>query len=247
MLKNKAKWDDILKTIKSNGFPNCVIFEAVNGAEYTSQNLENMVGIWERYILKNNMDRTNHEQFNKLGALGCYLSHVSIWQDAKSNGYKNILIFEDDISFQNNFIEEFKKRIEYIPKDYDIFFLDVMKSYKSVKINKYFNKIESLFFGTHSYSITKKAIDIMLKTVYPIEVQIDSYMSYAGNLANLSLYYTSNLCNQMLHFSDIQTPCIVCDTKYSIFSSMSFVVLLLSAFIVFIVVVYAISKSNQTV
>jgi GR25 family glycosyltransferase involved in LPS biosynthesis len=93
LAKNKAKWDDILKYIKSNGFPNCTIFEAVNGTAYSSQNLENMVGVWQRYILKNNLDRTNHEQFNKFGAIGCYLSHVAIWQEAKTKGYKKILIW----------------------------------------------------------------------------------------------------------------------------------------------------------
>lgn len=246
--KNKSNWDNILKSIESHGFPNCVIFEAVNGSQYKDKNLENMVGVWERYILKNNMLRTNHEQFNKFGALGCYLSHVGIWKDAKEKGYKKILIFEDDISFENNFIEELKNRLEYIPKDYDILFLDVLQSYDSKKVNKYFKRILSLFFGTHSYIITTRAIDTMLKTIFPIELQIDSYMSYCGNLANLSLYYTEKLCTQSPHLSDIQTPCLVCDNKHSFFTSPYFRVLFISALIVFIVVIYSIFKFNgQTV
>ena len=245
LVKNKTNLDIILKNITSNGFPNCGIFEAINGSEYRDKNLENLVGIWERYILKNNLARTNHEQFNKFGALGCYLSHVGIWQDAKSKGHKKILIFEDDITFENNFIEQMKKRIEYIPKDYDVLFLDVLKCYDSKVVNKYFKKISSLFFGTHSYIITSNAIDTMLKTIFPIDLQIDSYMSYCGNVSELSMYYTEKLCNQQIHISAIQSPCLACDNKHNILVSPYFVILFITTLIVFMVVVYGISKSNR--
>ena len=243
--KNKANWDNILKNITANGFPNCGIFEAINGSQYRDKNLENMVGIWERYILKNNLDRTNHEQFNKFGALGCYMSHVGIWQDAKAKGHKKILVLEDDVTFENNFIEELQKRIEYIPKDYDVLFLDVLKCYESQAVNKYFKKILSLFFGTHSYIITSNAMDDMLKTVFPVEMQIDAYMAYSGNISNLSMYYAEKLCNQQLHISDIQSSCLACDNKHNILVSPYFTILLISALIVFMVVIYGISKSTR--
>jgi len=243
--KNKANWDSILQNITANGFPNCSIFEAINGSQYRDKNLENMVGIWQRYILKNNLQRTNHEQFNKFGALGCYLSHVGIWQDAKQKGYKKILVFEDDVTFETNFIEELKNRIKYIPKEYDVLFLDVLKCYESKAVNQYFKKILSLFFGTHSYIITEKAIDTMLKTIFPIELQIDAYMAYSGNISELSMYYTQNLCNQDMHISSIQSSCVSCDNKHNILISPYFSILLITAFIVFTVVIYGISKSNR--
>ena len=41
----------------------------------------------------------NHEN----SATGCLLGHVNIVKDAKKNGYKNILIFEDDIEIKAKF------------------------------------------------------------------------------------------------------------------------------------------------
>lgn len=230
--KNNDKWDNLLKTITDNGFPNCVIFEGINGSQYSFENLENIIGIWQRYILKNNIMRTNHEQFNSWGGLGCYLSHIGIWQDAKDNGYKKILILEDDITFSENFSEKLSDRVAYIPKEYDLLFLDVLKCYSSKKINKYFNKILTLFFGTHSYIITSSAIDTMLKTAFPIEVQIDSYMSYTGNISDLNMYYTSGLCGQFLHLSDIQTVCLACDYKHSILVKPTVIVIIILLVIV---------------
>ena len=239
--KNEANWNNILKNITLNGFPNCGIFEAINGSQYLDKNLENTVGIWERYILKNNLSRTNHEQFNKFGALGCYLSHIGIWQDAKLKGHKKILVFEDDVKFEKNFIEELKNRIEFIPKEYDVIFLDVLKCYESKQINKFFKKISSLFFGTHSYIITENAMNTMLKTAFPIELQIDAYMAYSGNVSDLNMYYTEKLCDQEIHISTIQSVCLACDNKHSMLSSPYFIVLLISSFIVFIAVIYFIS------
>jgi len=47
-------------------------------------------------------------------AIGCMLSHYKIIEDAKKHKYKNILIFEDDVIFHKNFIEEFSKQIKKI-------------------------------------------------------------------------------------------------------------------------------------
>lgn len=47
-------------------------------------------------------------------AIGCMLSHYKIIENAKKNKYKNILIFEDDVIFHKNFVEEFSKQIKKI-------------------------------------------------------------------------------------------------------------------------------------
>ena len=210
--KNRNNWDSILSNIRSNGFPSCEIFEGVNGSQYKS-NLSNIVGVWQQYNLENNIQRSNHEQFSTYGAIGCYMSHINIWKDIIKNGYNKVLVFEDDISFSDNFINNFKERIPFIPENYDFLFLDIIYSYSSSNINKYFKKINSLFFGTHSYIITNNAAKLLLTRAFPIEVQIDSYVSYLGNILKFNMYYTKGLCGQRIHFSSIQSSCNLCDAK----------------------------------
>ena len=38
-----------------------------------------------------------------MGEYGCFLSHYAIWRDVVDRGYQKILIFEDDIRFENYF------------------------------------------------------------------------------------------------------------------------------------------------
>ena len=213
--KNEANWDNLLSTISNQGFPNPVIFEGILGSLYKN-NDGSVLGVWQEYILKNNLDRNNHEHFSTWGGVGCYMSHVSIWQDVKKNNYKKVLIFEDDIEFSGDFVKSLTNRLPYIPQDYDMLFLDVANCFKFSDFNKYFKKIDGLFFGMHSYIITDKAVDALLPRSFPIELQLDSYISYMGNIANLAMYYTNNLSGQAIHVSSIQSVCWGCDSKKQI-------------------------------
>ena len=56
------------------------------------------------------------------GHIGCALSHRNIIQDAKIKGYKNILIFEDDIFFRYSSDYMFKVTQELALTDWDIFY-----------------------------------------------------------------------------------------------------------------------------
>ena len=49
------------------------------------------------------------------GALGCIASHVAIYELAKKNGWKNVLIIEDDCDFIGNLNEIFEKSITTLP------------------------------------------------------------------------------------------------------------------------------------
>ena len=57
----------------------------------------------------NNIHESILKQYNGINkyAVGCLLSHYNIIKDAKKNGYKKVLILEDDILFCNNFHEKF--------------------------------------------------------------------------------------------------------------------------------------------
>lgn len=38
-----------------------------------------------------------------LGEVGCFLSHYNIWKDTLEQGYREAIIFEDDIHFEPYF------------------------------------------------------------------------------------------------------------------------------------------------
>jgi len=58
-----------------------------------------------------------------VGAFALLLTHIQIIQNAIRNGYKNFLLFEDDVTFIDDFYEKFNAKIQYLPNDWDMFYL----------------------------------------------------------------------------------------------------------------------------
>ena len=57
------------------------------------------------------------------GIIGCGVSHMKIYEDALKNNYKNILVLEDDVYFDDELYEELNKAMKELPEDYDILYL----------------------------------------------------------------------------------------------------------------------------
>jgi glycosyl transferase family 25 len=57
------------------------------------------------------------------GLVGCAISHMKIYEDALKNNYKNILVLEDDVYFDDDLYEELDKAMSELPEDYDILYL----------------------------------------------------------------------------------------------------------------------------
>lgn len=211
--KQEPKWDEILDNIHRRGFPSCEIFEGVLGSKYKDTDTSNLLSVWQEYILNFEKDRHNHEQFTSWGGLGCYMSHYSIWKDAIEKGYKKIAVFEDDVVFKDNFIQKLENDIDKVPTDYQILLFSSYKLTSSqLSIDGYQTDVAKVerFFGTHSYIITDAAMIVLLSRALPVEVQLDSYMSFMIRLYDIPTYDISGLTRQALHVSNIQTDCVNC-------------------------------------
>jgi collagen beta-1,O-galactosyltransferase len=136
--------------------------------------------------------RTKHYQLT-MGGIGCYLSHVGLWNFIYNKGIDYALIFEDDASIPPDFIENLNISIKNMNKadpDWDILFLDALCRdcipYQDniVKINK--------FYLMHAYIIRRKTIKKMFdyKMLFPINQQIDWCIGSHSNI--LKLYTVTN-------------------------------------------------------
>lgn len=109
------------------------------------------------------------------------------------------MIFEDDVTFATNFRERFQKQMTNIPSDTDAIFLNVTENFKPIPYTNDIEKIGGCFFGLHAYIITKSCAQTMLNNIFPIEVQIDSAMSFLRDLNSLQFYNIKGLCGQNPH------------------------------------------------
>lgn len=181
-----------------------VKFEAIDGSQLDIERVPlSELARAELKEIENTGFRSKHYQLTK-GAIGCYLSHVKIWEDIMQKGHNIALILEDDAKVPSDILNKINRSIVEIPVDWDIVLLGYLCT-KCVNYNSY-NKVER-FMLTHSYLITRTAIDKILQTksLFPITQQIDAYMSELSSVLNI---YTvdSKMIPQFKSRTDIQAP-----------------------------------------
>jgi GR25 family glycosyltransferase involved in LPS biosynthesis len=215
--KNQDTWPGLLDYIKNQGIENIQIFPAVVGKDLPNKGSEEYekFGDPRKYLslltyfnlIKKNARRFHHQN-TQWGSVGCYLSHFLLWSKLVDDpNLQSMLIFEDDIEFNSSFADTFKNQIlPNIPSNSDVVFLDTCRiKKKTVPYNTYFNRIVSLFFGTHAYIITKQGAINFLKQIFPIEMQLDSYMAKYAEINDLYLYVSAKkICSQRNHASSVQ-------------------------------------------
>tara|TARA_B100000902_G_scaffold199189_1_gene189911 strand:+ start:3215 stop:4108 length:894 start_codon:yes stop_codon:yes gene_type:complete len=151
--------------------------------------------------------REKHYQLTK-GGIGCYLSHINVWEQILKDDVEIALIFEDDTTIPKDIQSKLDAKMKTAPPDWDIMLLGVMcHTCKELETRKGFHKV-SRFWLTHAYLIKKTAVEKIFKsgTLFPISQQIDSYLSEMSNKVNIYAI-EPGLCSQNTGFNtDIQAP-----------------------------------------
>jgi GR25 family glycosyltransferase involved in LPS biosynthesis len=150
-------------------------YEAVNGnniqlEKYVSS--EVLLGIQQ---IDATNQRTSNHQLTK-GMIGCYLSHLGVYEHAISKNKKYALVFEDDAKVSRDIYKSIKKIIYKdgnVPRDWDIILFGLIENDVRHYNNDY-NLVKD-FYGTHGYIIKRSAMKLLLSTL-PIERQIDGQM-----------------------------------------------------------------------
>lgn len=96
------------------------LFEAVDGKQLNESYLKQL-GVKQMTNYKDPWGKRDMT----FGEIGCFLSHYFIWKDIVSNGYKKVLLFEDDIRFEPYFREKVKHMLHQanILVDWDLIYL----------------------------------------------------------------------------------------------------------------------------
>ena len=136
--------------------------------------------------------------------IGCALSHIGIWKDIIKKGYRNALIFEDDIVPREDMFKRLKQTWNYLPKNWDVLYLGKM-DYKYINkkiINKYF-EYPGTPFGTHAYSVKKSSAIKLLNNCLPLEYPVDDAIANQTNKLKI-VAFRKNIFDQELLDSNIR-------------------------------------------
>ena len=170
--------------------------DAVNKDNLNSKQLHTnkVLGDYGYKSLYKNIREFQH-QFNTLGAVACYMSHIKTWNKILSDNVKYGLIFEDDVLFNSDITSELIfEYINKIPKDWDILLLNKNRvTMKNIYDNV--NKVDK-FICLHSYVINRNCINRLLQDVLPINQQIDFKLSCLASNGKLNVYLVNDKTNK---------------------------------------------------
>jgi len=161
------------------------------------------------------------------GAIGCFLSHITLYQLLLKISQNDFFILEDDTIPYPSFVSKCHQIRKNYPKDADIvlldyFIVDKKSPYRLVKVHSLYYVIISQFLLTNAYLITKKGIQKILKYFqeqdYRIKVQFDFFLSQMIYNDKLKVYgIFPKLCEQDGNLSsDIQQGLVLESSNYNI-------------------------------
>lgn len=130
--------------------------------------------------------RTKHYQLTR-GGVGCFLSHMFVYDQIRSKDKKYALIFEDDVKIDPDFYENMVKELKRVPNNWDILLLGC--HCYDCEDNKSFYHVQR-FFLLHAYLIKKSAIDKIYSYLEntTIKQQIDHELSDFAVNGILNIY-----------------------------------------------------------
>jgi len=144
--RNKQRLDAFLK---ENIFLNIEVFEGVDGIDLFPQ-LEHVWMFPKEYFLENGLSYDDCCRWNK-GQLGCAISHLSAQKSIVENGFRKVLILEDDALIDESRINYFKNAIQEIPENWDLFYLgyNTISRWSENRHTKLLLKIKHLLMPTN--------------------------------------------------------------------------------------------------
>lgn len=146
-------------------------------------------------------ERPEHARFTK----SCTLSHLSVILRAKLMNYKNVLIFEDDVIFREDILEELTKAIEDLKtmERWDMFYIGCNPlSYKKVTDNLG----QSLgALAAHAYAVNNHFYNTILNIPFKQLPSTDVYYHHLGVDPNNKIYMAlQNLAWQSAGYSNLE-------------------------------------------
>jgi GR25 family glycosyltransferase involved in LPS biosynthesis len=213
------RWERVQNFPGYADFPKIQRWPAVDGKTIDILNDERVSVVAKHNIQKKT--RRAHEYLNTPGAIGCYLSHTSVYEWlAKQNDTDVVLIFEDDIALPAGCYQALKayvaanKTLQDATK-WDVWQLGpwISEGVADEAAGAGNSRILSYQLA-HAYLVSKRGAAALLKQIHPIELHIDGYMSFLSQIGQLDMFGSNvQLFSQNGSSTDIHIglACPVCD------------------------------------
>lgn len=109
-------------------------------------------------------ERLLQKNFSLLGMCGCMLSHRSIIAEAKADGLKSVLVFEDDIKVLPENVGNLPKTLTALAaRDWDVFYLGATYLWELRPQGPFLVNLPNGAYATHAIAYNHSVFDRILK------------------------------------------------------------------------------------
>jgi GR25 family glycosyltransferase involved in LPS biosynthesis len=163
--KDKERLEYMMEFVENNSIENYI---RVPGAQVDAP-----LSDIPEYVYRN--FNKNEEKYIR-GSIGCRLSHLSVINDAKINGYERILILEDDIKLVNDITlnDLLTNNLNYI-QEFDMLYFGGLQE----------QMFRNQIVKSHCYAVGSGVYDDIINMAIPSGMEIDNF--YAKILQHMSV------------------------------------------------------------
>ena len=178
-------------------------------------NLDKRIDRWEECQIQFEKHSLDVERFSAIdgsiiendtklanGELGILRTHIELIKDAKEKGYKNILILEDDVEFDDDLNQNFTSIINQIPNNWIMLYLGANHVGGVIQISENICQIIHSY-AIHAFAINSDLFDLIINGLPKYKKPVDVFYAELQPLFP-SYVIRPHLAWQRESFSDIQ-------------------------------------------
>lgn len=162
-------------------------------------------------------ERVQHQAISGLGAVGCAVSHFSVWSEFLASSADFCLVLEDDVHPRHApdldvLVDMMLKR-----KEWDIGLLGWCSTLPGRREDGSIIPFPSSdgFVGAQAYMLTRHAAEVLMKHLFPLEMQVDYALQAIADAHGLRIVpSTGRKIRQKLTGSDVFRLCLLCEPQY---------------------------------
>lgn len=170
------RWQAISTRMAAGGLDNLIKMPAVAGAALPADAIADLVG---RPAEEVDGTPRSHLALTR-PAIGCFLSHLAIWQWVIESGHPRVLVFEDDAQLAPGYdADRLARFIASLGPGHELVFPGqiIMAGLADLPADN--SPLARLYYfnGTFAYLITPTACRLLLQRLVPLKVHIDHQIS----------------------------------------------------------------------
>lgn len=193
--------DRKLNMIKMFQLANIKEYEFIDGVDGTKQ------PIIDKF---NNLKSSGKTKIITSGHFACLLSHIKAIEEAKTRGYKSIMILEDDVFLSNDFIYCINN-IKIPP--YDMVYLGGIINKKKLFFSHWVSNTKNIL-GAYGYILTSNLYDYVLKELTKLTDYVDLF--YMNNIQpNYRVILLDDIVKTNLDSSDTSAKTLLMTRRLS--------------------------------